>query len=117
MLGIYLFQRYLTKLEDYKFETLWEQKILRRQRMYWLIALVYYFVAVGLINQILLYGNSSILLGFIVIMFSAVIYGGYFIRRLFIFIGANNQRYMSLKTGFYGDNQNNDTFNKDNVVG
>ena len=98
MFGMYLFQRYLNKLEDYKFEILWEQKILRRQRIYWLLALVYYFVAVALITQILLWGNSSILLGFFVIIFTLIIYGGYFIRRLFIFIGANIDAVETAKT-------------------
>ena len=114
MLGIYLFQRFLNKMDDYKFEKHWELKILPKQRMYWGLAMIYYFVALGVINQVLLYGNDSWFLGLIVIIFSAVLYGGYFIRSLLRFIGLNNARYMQIKTGMYQDNA---TFNKDNVVG
>ncbi|AIO19112.1 hypothetical protein KQ51_01235 [Candidatus Izimaplasma bacterium HR1] len=116
MLGIYLFQRFLNKMDDYKFEKYWEIKILRKQRMYWGLAAIYYFVALGIINQILLYGNQSLFLGLLVIVFTAVIYGGYFMRSLLRFIGLNNGRYMQIKTGMYQDN-NTSGFSKDNVVG
>ncbi len=112
MLGIFLFQKYLNRLDDYKFTNRWEHKILPKQRLYWLGAVIYYFIAIGVINELLLWGNDSLFFAIIVIMFVAVIYGGYFIRSILRFIALNNQRYFQIKTGFQQS-----SFSKDNVVG
>jgi|LGOV01.1.fsa_nt_gb hypothetical protein len=117
MLGIYLFQRFLNKLDDYKFENIWQNKILKRQRFYWLGAVFYYFFAVGLINKVLLFNNDSLLLSVFVTIFVLFIYGSYFGRSLLKFIALNNRRFMILKSGFTNEPFTNSSFSKDNVVG
>lgn len=115
MIGIYLFQRFLNKKSDYDFERYWEDKFVPRQRNYWFIALIYFFFMIGIISELLLYNTSSFIIGFLVIVFVAIIYGGYFVRSVLRFIAINNSRYMSIKTGMQFQNTN--SFNKDNVVG
>ncbi len=115
MIGIYLFQRFLNKKSDYDFERYWEDKFLPRQRNYWFLALVYFFLAIGIISELLLYNVTSFILGFLVVIFVGLVYGGYFIRSVLRFIGINNSRYLQIKTGTF--QQDASSFNKDNVVG
>ena len=115
MFGIYLFQRFLNRKSDYEFEQYWENKFVPRQRKYWFMALIYFFVAIGVISELLLYNTSSFLLGFFVIVLVAIIYGGYFVRSVLRFIGVNNTRYLQLKRGMYQEETSG--FSKDNVVG
>lgn len=115
MIGIYLFQRFLNRKSDFDFEKYWENKFVPRQRNYWFIALIYFFVAIGIISELLLYNTSSFFLGFIVIVLVAIVYGGNFIRSIFRFVGVNNARYLQIKSGM--QYQETSTFNKDNVVG
>lgn len=117
MLGIYLFQRFLNKLDDYKFETTWQDKVLKRKRFYWFAAMIYFFTAVTLINRVLLFNNESILLGILIMIFVLFVYGSYFARSLLRFIGINNQRFIMLKTGYANEPFDNSGFSKDNVVG
>jgi len=117
MLGIYLFQRFLNKLDDNKFETTWQNKILKRQRIYWFSAMVYFFTAVTVISRLLLINNESFFFGLLVMIFVLFVYGSYFARSLLKFIGVNNQRFMMLKSGFNSDQFSNSGFSKDNVVG
>ena len=112
MVGMYLFQKFLSKLDDYKFERFWEMKLLPYKRYYFIGAMIYFFVALGIINEILLFGNESLFFAIIIIVLSALLYGVYFIQRLLRFIALNNQRYFQIKAGFQRD-----SFNKDNVVG
>lgn len=117
MLGIYLLQRFLNKLDDYKFKNIWQNKILRKQRFYWITAALYYFLVVAVINKLLLFNNESIILSILVTILTLMIYGSYFARSLLRFIGINNQRYMTLNSGFTNDSYDNSDFSKDNVVG
>jgi hypothetical protein len=117
MLGIYMFQRFLNKLDDYKFENTWQNKILTKQRFYWFAAAIYYFVAVGIINRLLLFNNDSLFLGILVTIFVLFVYGSYFGRSLLKFIAINNQRFILLKSGFNDETFDNGGFSKDNVVG
>ena len=117
MLGIYLFQRFLNKLDDYKFENIWQNKILKRQRIYWYLALFYYFAAVGVISKVILFGNEFLFWNIIIIILVLFVYGVYYSRSLLKFVALNNQRFMLLRTGFSDEHFDNNSFNKDNVVG
>ena len=111
MLILYLIDRYLRKKDDSKFIRFWETRILSKARYYGIIVLIYYGLAVWLIVRILLWGNDSFFLGFLVFVFTAMIYGYYFIRNIVRFFALNNQRYIMAKSGF-----SQDTFDKSNVV-
>lgn len=112
MLGLYLFQRYLNRLSDYDFVTKWETKIVPRSRFYFMGSLVYFVIGVGVISQLLLWGNDSVFFSILVFLFVTMIYGFYFIRQGIKFLAINNQRFLRIKTG-----QQTNGFNKDNVVG
>ena len=114
MIGMYLFQRFLNRMDDFKFEKYWEDKFVPKQRTYWFIALLNYFFVLSIISELLLYNTSSFFIGFLVIVFTALIYGGYFIKSILKFVGVNNSRYLRLKQGIY---QETSGFSKDNVVG
>lgn len=115
MIGMYLFQRFLNKKSDYDFEKYWEDKFIPNQRRYWFIALIYFFVAIGIISEILLYNVSSVFLGIIIVLFVGFVYGGNFVRLILRFVGTNNARYLKIKTGM--QYQEATSFSKDNVVG
>ena len=111
MLGIYLFQRYLNKLDDYSFISIWETRIILHTRKYATLLFINYIIGVTIISQILLLDNASVFLSIVVILFVGLIYGVYFIRSILKFIAVNSQRLMNIKSG--GSTQ---TFKKDNVV-
>jgi len=111
MIGLYLFQKYLDKLSDYDFKMKWQTKILPKSRNYFYIAVIYYIIAISIISQLLLLNTSSFFLGIVIVLFTAFIYGVYFIQKILRFIGKNNQRIISITFG-----QQTETFSKDNVV-
>ncbi len=111
MLALWLFSRYLKKLDDYKFTSLWEKRVQGKGRFYFLGLFIYYIIAVGVITQILLYGSSSVFFDIILTMFVIFIYGYYLIRNLLRFIALENNRYMQIKMG-----HQTESFSKNNVV-
>lgn len=115
MIGMYLFQRFLNKKSDYDFEKYWETKFLPNQKRYWIIALVYFFFGIGIISELLLFNVSSFFIGFLVVIFVGLVYGGNFIRMILRFIAINNTRYLQIKTSV--QYQESSTFSKENVVG
>ena len=111
MIGIWLFQKYLNRLDDYKFTNFWETKFIGHTRGYSLTALIYFVVGFGLIFELLMIGNESVFFAVIAFLFLLGTYG-IFIRSILRFLALNNQRYLQIKGGFQTE-----TFNRDNVVG
>lgn len=112
MLIMHLLNKYLGNIEDYKFEKIWENQFLKHKRTYLFITFFYFVLAVGVISNILMFGNDNFVLGLLTMFLVGTIYGGYFLRSFLRFIGTQNARYFTLKTGGFTD-----TFSKDNVVG
>jgi|LGOV01.1.fsa_nt_gb hypothetical protein len=111
MLGIYLFQRYLNKIDDYNFITIWETKIMIHTRRYFTFLFINYIVGVTIISQILLLGDTTVFLSIIVVLFVGLIYGVYLVRSILKFVAINSQRLVNIKSGV-----STETFKKDNVV-
>ena len=112
MLAMYFFTKYLKTMDDYNFEKFWENKFLRKQRNYWIFTFIYFLIGTTLISQVLLFGNTNLLFGLLVVGLVLFIYGMLFIRSILRFLGFQNARYMQIKMG-----APRDTFSKDNVVG
>lgn len=112
MLAMYLFTRYLDKLDDYKFIDRWENKIIPKSRVYFISALIYVVIAIGVISNVLLIGVNSIILSLFIFFIVTIVYGYYFLKHLLKFMAKHNSRLMSIKMGTGSNN-----FSKDNVVG
>ena len=112
MLVMYLLTKYLDKLSDNKFQTFYENKLMRRSRYFFIGALIYFVAAVAIITEVILYGNDSFIMGMLVFFLTAIVYGVLFIGNVIKFMGKHNSRLIHLKMG-----QTTSTFNKDNVVG
>lgn len=118
MIGMFLFQKYLNRLDDFKFSKFWETKFVPHTGKYLFGALIYFIIGFGIILEILLFGNSSIFFAILVFFFGLAFYGSLFIRNAFRFLAINNQRYMMIKGGFdQGGFSQGESFSKDNVVG
>ena len=112
MLAVYLFDKYLSKFDDYNFEKYWENKIVKRSRLYLIGAVIYFLVAITIITEIILIGNGSLFVAIMVFGLTFIIYGIYYLRAILKFIGKHNTRYLQIKMGY-----RNEGFSKDNVVG
>jgi hypothetical protein len=111
MLVLYLLKKYLRRKTDPQFVVFWEHQFLRKIRYYIFAAILYYAFVVGVMVEILLWGNDSFLFGILVFMVVAVLYGGALFRYMFRFFGEHNQRYILIKSGFQDG-----TFDKSNVI-
>lgn len=112
MIPLYFIQKYLNKLQDYDFQTKWENHFIKYSRRYFYLAMFYFIIAVSLISEAVMLGGDNIILTFIVMGLVTIFYGYYFIRAIIRFIAINNSRLLQSKMG-----QTTSSFSKDNVVG
>lgn len=111
MLVLYLLQRHLKRKDDASFILFWEHKFLHRLRYYLFGAFLYYVFVVGILVELLLWGNQSFLFGILVFAFVALFYGSMLLRFIIQFFSTHNQRYILLRSGFQTE-----TFDKSNVI-
>lgn len=111
MIITFFLDRYFTKIDDVKFERLWETKILTRLRYLPLTLMVYYILGVWVISSILLIGNESFLIGMLTFALVALFYGYLLLRTILRFYGKCTTRFLLVKSG-----QGGDTFDKSNVI-
>ncbi len=111
MLILYLLGKRLDKKDDHAFLNYWELKFLPRLRYYMFGALIYYALALGIILEVLLWGNDSILFGLLMLVLASITYGILLLRSAIRFFAKYNGRYIIVKSG-----GSRDTFDKSNVV-
>ena len=107
----YFVQKYLNRLEDYKFVQVWENKIMNNMRRFVSTIFIIYIVIVVGIGALV-----NIDLGFFWALLIMMFFGawlGYLTFIQFIrFLAINNERNMRIKMGTGGSG-----INYDNVVG
>ena len=111
MLVVYFLSKWLDKKDDYAFEQIWEKRFVGRMRYYMIGFVIYFFLVVGALVELLLWGNDSVLFALFIMFFTGIVYGFYLLRSLLRFLAKMNQRYLLVKSGY-----RQDTFDKSNVV-
>ncbi|MCF7926001.1 MAG: hypothetical protein K9L74_00295 [Candidatus Izimaplasma sp.] len=111
MFVLYLVNKYLERLDDYKFEHVWETKITRHSKRLFTGLGIYYLVISMLLTTLLTLGETFFLLDLLVFIFVLFVYGYLLLTQLLKFIALNNQRYLEIKM-----NMKQDAFDKNNVV-
>ena len=107
----YFVQKYLNKLDDYKFVSTWEQKFMNNMRRFVSIIFTIYVIIVVGIGALV-----NIDLGFFWSLLIMMFFGAWLGYLTFIqflrFLAINNERFMRLKMG-----GTESGINYDNVVG
>lgn len=111
MIVFWLLSKYLERLPEDRFVSLWQTKVMNHLRRHLLWMLVHFFVGVAVFSQILLWGSDSILLELIVYVMVLFVYGIVYAQMTLRFFGAQNGRFIQAQ--FQGSL---DGFDKSNVV-
>ena len=106
----FVIQKYLDRLEDYKFTHVWEKRFMNKLSNIVLgLFFLYLFIVIGIGYVI------SVQLGFLFALLMmgsiALVLGYYLVVHFITFLAKNNERYLRVMM-----NQNENTINYDNVV-